>query len=270
MLIDYAGLDKRTLDERQMTLVRDSYDNCIALLDEGVGALLDELDRRGVLKDSVVVITADHGEEFNEHGLYNHGNSLYLHEVHVPLLVLALTAPAGVVVATPVSLRDLPVTIVDLLGLSASAPFPGDSLAAHWSSRSDAEPPRTSPAMSEVANPTVMVPENGTGPTQRGFAMSLVIDKWHYIRDSAGEEELYLIKNDPNELKKLKAFRVLRPPIDFRESLLQLVTNDQYTNGPEEIYLRRYRMWLEYLIHGRFLSPLQPPESESTAEPNRM
>ena len=260
----YVDLDKSKFDKRQVTLARDSYDNCIALLDEGVGALLDELDRRGVLKDSVVVITADHGEEFNEHGLFNHGYSLYLHEVHVPLLVLAPTAPAGVVVATPVSLRDLPVTIVDLLGLSASAPFPGGSLAAHWSSRSDAEPPRTSPAMSEVANPTVMSPKDGLGPTQRGFAMSLVIGKWHYIRDTAGDEEIYSLKNDPLELRKLKAFRVNRPPIDFRKSLLQLLASDPPSNGADDLYLTLYQRWLEYLIHGRFLTPM--PEESSKAE----
>ena len=79
-----------------------------------------------------MIITSDHGESFGDHGFFGHGNSLYLDEIAVPLVILSPDAPAGRVVAEPVSLRDLPATVVDLLGLSAGSPFPGHSLAAYW------------------------------------------------------------------------------------------------------------------------------------------
>ena len=210
MLMGYVDLDKSKFDKRQVTLRATRTTIASPCSTKGWSALLDELDRRGMFKDTVVIVTADHGEEFDEHGLFNHGYGLYLHEVHVPLLILAPTAPAGVVVETPVSFGDLPATIVDLLGFSASAPFPGGSLAAHWSSRSDADPPRTSPAMSEVANPTVMLPKDGLGPTQRGFAMSLVIDKWHYIRDTRGGRGNLLFEKRPARTEEAQS--VSRPP----------------------------------------------------------
>src|SRR5262249_61756073 len=97
-------------------------------------------DRRGVLRDTVVIITSDHGEEFGERGVFNHGYSLYLDEVHVPLVILAPGAPAGRAVAEPVSLRDLPATVVDLLGLAGASPLPRRALAAHR------HPPAVTPA----------------------------------------------------------------------------------------------------------------------------
>src|SRR3979411_2606482 len=108
MLMDYWDLDKTKLGARDVALARDSYDDCIAYLDRQVGSLLDELDRRGVLRDTLVIITSDHGEEFGEHGVFNHGYSLYLAEIHVPLVILSAAAPASRSVAQPVSLRDLP------------------------------------------------------------------------------------------------------------------------------------------------------------------
>ena len=72
-----------------MVSVRDGYDDCLAYLDAQIGLLFDELGRRGALDNTVVVITADHGEGFGEHGLSGHGVSLYRPELHVPLLVLS-------------------------------------------------------------------------------------------------------------------------------------------------------------------------------------
>ncbi len=132
MLVEYWDRDKLKLSEQDIELARDSYDDCIAALDRRVGALLDELERREVLRDTLVIITSDHGEQFGEHGVFNHGFSLYSQEVHVPLLIISSAAPAGRTVSEPVSLRDLPATVVDLIGLGGGSPFPGRSLAESW------------------------------------------------------------------------------------------------------------------------------------------
>ena len=113
-------------------MARDCYDDCIAFLDEQLGRLLGTLERQGLLENTVVIITSDHGESFGDHGTFGHSYSVFLDEVGVPLVILAPGAPAGRVVDSPVSLRDLPATVVNLAGLSVGSPFPGHSLAAYW------------------------------------------------------------------------------------------------------------------------------------------
>ena len=68
-----------------------------------------------MLRDTLVIITSDHGEQFGEHGVFNHGYSLYAHEVHVPLLIISPSAPPGLTVSQPVSLSDQPATVIDLI-----------------------------------------------------------------------------------------------------------------------------------------------------------
>ena len=124
-LSDYwASVDKLKLRPFFRTLACDSYDNCIAYLDEQLGHLFDELARSGVLGRTLIVVTSDHGEELGDHGLYDHGQSVYRGEIRVPLLIV----PPGRdrsqrIVSDMVSLRDLPATVVDLVGLAAGSPF---------------------------------------------------------------------------------------------------------------------------------------------------
>ena len=82
-------LDKTTLSPEGVAFAADAYDDCIADLDEQLGKLVDELDRRGVLERTWLIITSDHGESFGEHaGVFCHGTSLYETELHVPLLII--------------------------------------------------------------------------------------------------------------------------------------------------------------------------------------
>ena len=249
MLLDYWDRDKTHISPRDVALVRDGYDDCIAFLDGQVGSLLDELDRRGVLRETVVIITSDHGEEFGEHGVFNHGYSLYLDEVHVPLVILAPGAPAGRAVAEPVSLRDLPATIVDLLGLAGDSPFPGRSLAAHWRTPAGAAAPHTTPAISEADFFILgMDPRRGPGPSQRGYTMSQVAGGWHYLRDGTGIEGLFDLAADPSESHNRGNAADARGAIAaFRRSILQVLTAEPVPTGAEPESLRRYRNRLEAL-----------------------
>jgi len=104
------------------------YDGEVAYMDAEVGALLDGLEERGLLDEAVVVITADHGEEFEDHGGFEHGHTLYDELLQVPLVV---RRPAG---ATParndatVRLIDVAPTLVELASLERPASFTGTSL----------------------------------------------------------------------------------------------------------------------------------------------
>ncbi|WP_422931586.1 sulfatase-like hydrolase/transferase [Singulisphaera sp. PoT] len=204
MLRTWWDLDKRKLEPRSVELARDAYDRCIAYLDREVGRLLDDLDRRGVLQETMVIVTADHGEHLGERRLFGHGCSLYLPELHVPLLVIEPGSQVGGrTVAEPVSLRDLPATVVDRLGLAAGAPFSGRTLARTWTSPAPASATSFEPLLSEIDAPFEADPNHGESPVCRGPLTSLVDGNLHYIQNGDGREELYNLEADPAEATNL-------------------------------------------------------------------
>ena len=148
-----------------------------------------------------MVITSDHGEGLGEHDLFDHGESLYSTETAVPLLIL-LPGPSRQVrvVSRVVSLRDLPATVVDLVGQSAGSPFPGHSLANQWGDDSGTKE-AVSEAFSELFDPNPRGANSGRSPAARGALVALAEGDFVYIRnDGDGREELFNELDDPHEL----------------------------------------------------------------------
>ena len=117
-----------------------------------------------------------------------------------PLVILSRDAPAGRTVKQPVSLRDLPATVVDLLGMSAESPFPGHSLAAYWKLPPGKAPgDLTSPAFSERAGTVAFLPQPEKGRKHEGIEMSVAALGYHYLRDGEGAERLYDLSFDHYE-----------------------------------------------------------------------
>ncbi len=140
------------------------YDGEIAFVDHHLGRLLDVLRARGVLDDTIVAVTADHGEEFFEHGQKGHQKALYDESLLIPLLVrYPQRLPAGTVVRNQVRLMDVPRTILSLAGIDPGVHF-GTSPSAFLSSRdltrlvagedADAQSP---PAFSELFGRVVSI-----------------------------------------------------------------------------------------------------------------
>ncbi len=195
----WTGLEKASLAIDDVTMATDIYDDCIAYLDRRLGVVLDELGRRGVLDDTLVIVTADHGEHLGDHLLFFHGCSLYRQVVQVPLVIVDPKGrTAGRVVAEPVSLRDIPATIVDLLGPGQDSPFPGRSLSRFWRGDREAIGSTTEPLLMETDKPIVLTNE-GREPAAKGPMKSLVAGRMHYIRAADGSEELYNLKSDRDE-----------------------------------------------------------------------
>jgi arylsulfatase A-like enzyme len=94
------------------------YDGAIAYTDEILTAFFDSLRDNGSLARSLVIITSDHGEELFDHGGFGHKRTLHSEVVDVPLLVRDPDGTgAARRIATPVSLVDIPATILDRVGL---------------------------------------------------------------------------------------------------------------------------------------------------------
>lgn len=94
----------------------DRYDGEIHYVDAEIGRLLDHLQGAGVLAGAYVALTADHGEEFLEHGRTQHAYAIYEESVRVPWMVRGPDIVARRI-AAPVSLLDLSPTLLDLIGL---------------------------------------------------------------------------------------------------------------------------------------------------------
>ncbi len=103
------------------------YDGEIAYFSRKFAELYEELQERGLLEDSVIILTSDHGEQFWEHGSYKHGLSLYNEEVGVPLIIWHPdAAPARI--ASRTSTVDIAPTIIDIAGAAPIADAAGISL----------------------------------------------------------------------------------------------------------------------------------------------
>jgi len=108
------------------------YDEEVSYLDDTLGRLFDALAGRGLLDSTAIVVTADHGEGFNEHGRFHHGYEPYDEVAKVPLVVVGpprLGWRPGFR-DTPVSLLDLAPTLVALAGGEPIAAHRGESLLA--------------------------------------------------------------------------------------------------------------------------------------------
>jgi arylsulfatase A-like enzyme len=212
VLVDWSHIDKLRLAPYYRTLARDCYDSCIRYMDDQLAQLLGELERRGVLDDTLIIVTSDHGEGLGEHDLFFHGESLYRTETRVPLVMALPGRKQSAVVSEPISLRDLPATIVDLTGQGTGAPFPGRTLVGRSGGPHSAEPSLAGEgAISELASPNPYDPNQGRSPGHRGAMASLADGDYVYIHnDGDGSEELFNRRVDPNEFDDRSNFEALQ------------------------------------------------------------
>jgi arylsulfatase A-like enzyme len=116
-------------DEPVIRAERDRYDREIRIVDDELRKLFAALGESGLSSSTIVAVLADHGEEFAEHGGYQHGAAVYEESVRVPLLFWGPgRIPEARRHAAPVSLIDVAPTIVDLVGLPVPEDLDGISL----------------------------------------------------------------------------------------------------------------------------------------------
>jgi arylsulfatase A-like enzyme len=210
---DAAPADRRAELQRELDQVTrrlsDLYDDCLRGLDDQLGGFLRDLRAAGLLEDTWVVITSDHGEHFGEHDQYGHGTSLYNPLTHVPLILIPplrsagsdadpFAALRGRRIGAPVSHRDLAVTLTGLLVPGADNPFPGRSLARHWGPHGPAAP---DPILSQMEEQHL---EGEEVQSDRVLRLDSVIDEDHLlILSSRNGTELYHLLDDPENRRNL-------------------------------------------------------------------
>ena len=158
------------------------YNGEIAYTDQQVGRLLAALAADGLADSTIVVFFADHGEEFLDHGGFEHGHTLYNELVHVPLLLRypGHLAP-GVVIGT-VGLKDVAPTLCTLSHIPVDPAFCGQNL------------------LDLIANPglpgwPVLLEGNFWGPPYQGW----LYDGYKLVVRPDGVKQLFNLRSDPHE-----------------------------------------------------------------------
>jgi choline-sulfatase len=178
------GHDPSGMAPERLAWLEGQYAGEILFTDEQVGRLLDELERLGRNDNTIVIVTADHGEAFLEHGVLGHTVDLHDEMTHVPLLVRwPREIEANRVIPEQVSLVDLAPTLLDLVGLTyAPAEFDGRSLAGEL--RGVAGEAVSSAVMLETSRRTL---KRGLRTADTAFQIDLL----------SGERSLYDLRQDP-------------------------------------------------------------------------
>ena len=168
------------------------YDGEVAFTDELVGRLEGALDRLGLAQETLLVVTADHGEGLGDHGEAVHGYFVYESTLAVPLLVRGPGIPAGTRLAGTARSVDLLPTLADLVGLAtpAATRVSGRSLARAL--RGGAPPP-SEPTYAESLTPLLHFGWSDLRALRDG--------RWKYIQ--APRPELYDLRDDPQEAHDL-------------------------------------------------------------------
>ena len=186
----------------------DGYDAAIARLDDEFGRMLDTLQKRGVLDNTLVILASDHGELFGEHGLVEHGNSLYRQLIEVPLVMRFPSGiPAGRRVGAMVTLRDVGATVLDVAGFTDT--FPGASLARYWR-----DPVVADTDVAILSELQKAINGGSLFRNSRAGLASLMDSRFHYIRGDEGVEELFEYRVDPEERHNVAGDPALRGELE--------------------------------------------------------
>ena len=182
----------------------DLYDGEIRYTDYLISQIVDTLKEERIDKDSLIIITADHGEQLGQHGIYGHFG---LHEANIwiPLIIWgpAQNIPQGKRLKGYAQHTDIAPTVLDLIGAKKRPRMAGRSLlpAVHGKGR--------------LGEEIFVEAEGRNGSLLRG----IIRKNWKYIRYVGGKEELYNMEKDPMEVidlseKKKEARRELRHSLE--------------------------------------------------------
>lgn len=181
----------RVLGEEGIREYLRCYAGQVTMVDELMGRVLKHLDERGLSERTLVVFTSDHGDMQGAHGMVGKGvGAFYDDIVRVPFLMRHPEIGSGIVLETPVHSVDLMPTILDYVGLPIPERVQGKSVR-------------------DLAAGTVTDDPNTPGFSERhtgsGGTRMIRTSRWKYVRYGGGREELFDLRNDPDEIRDLSA-----------------------------------------------------------------
>lgn len=177
------------------------YDGEISFTDEQIGVLLDKLKQMQVLNNTVIIVTADHGESLWEHDYnFKHGDFLYESSLRIPLII---TIPGEGIVRKQIDYQteniDIVPTILEVLKIPKPSTMQGESLLGLISGKDNYN---KKIGFAQAIGSRDERYEKET----RKYALRTI--EWKLVQNETGEDELYHIKEDSAELKNLITFEI--------------------------------------------------------------
>lgn len=186
--------DSLTSEDRADLL--DLYDGEIRYMDHNLARLLERLEACGAREETAVVVTADHGEAFGEHGRYGHHPYNYDELIHVPLVV-DVPGRDGRRIDEQVSLIDLPPTLYDLVGVEVPEGVRGRSLVGLMNDETSVEDEDGEDG-AEADDSVVICTSRG------GDMLTTRTPRWKLLWDREVDDvELYDLESDPGESRNV-------------------------------------------------------------------
>lgn len=171
------------------------YDGRIRYEDAYIGAFLNKLNKLGLSENTLVIITADHGEGFLDHGTFSHSNNLYDELIHVPLIMrLPQALSGGKVVTDLVRLIDIVPTVLGVLNIAPDNIMQGVNLSFLINGGG-------MPELESFSQAHASSIEGGNRKGLRTDERSLIVT--YDSEDNMSSFELYDIENDPKQLDSL-------------------------------------------------------------------
>jgi len=219
------GFKADDINHTEMMKARAAYFACVSYLDEVIGDLMVRLEADGLLENTIVVYTADHGEMAGEHGVW-WKNGWYEACTRVPLIVSLPAQRAGRLpareVGTPVALVDLFPTLCELTGQAAPTGLAGRSLAA---TAKDGSPLADRPVFTDSLNPRW-----GAGTEFRSIRWRT----WKYVAFRAAPPLFFNLASDPNEQTDLATAPLTGEALAARQYLARLAADSMDFAGAEQ------------------------------------
>ncbi|MFB0562463.1 MAG: sulfatase-like hydrolase/transferase, partial [Candidatus Lokiarchaeia archaeon] len=190
---DHQALDKKiarelyklVLTKEELLYLLDLYDGEITYVDDQLGELFEKLEQLGIDDNTIIIITADHGEAFKEHDKLGHWDEPYIEEVHVPLIMRGPGIPKNRIYENYVQHIDIVPTILEILNIPQRKEMQGRSLLPLMNNCEIEEDFKTY--------------SFGQCYPQQPCSTSLRTKEWTYIMNHNGPHELYDRLNDPKE-----------------------------------------------------------------------
>jgi len=177
--------NKRKLEKKDIDQLLAYYDGQLTYIDSQIGLLLEYLKKEGLYDNTLIIITADHGDGFMEHGFISHSNTPYDELLRVPLIIkFPKSVYAGKVVRSQVRLIDVMPTILDYLGIRTDSELSGFSLLNYLDDNRNKG--------KKIDFPKYAISEHHN-------TLSIRTEKYKYIHSPNKEDEFYDLSVDPKE-----------------------------------------------------------------------
>jgi len=208
--------DLNPFTEQMLRAAEDLYDAEVMSLDAELRAMFAELEKRGLLENTIVVIVADHGEEFYEHGMVGHHQTLFEEVIRVPLIIIPPGGEGRTDVDEIVESVDIAPTLLDFLDIDRPAAFEGSVLpsfgkepAGHWLGLGPS--PTNPPAEPRRAFSELKAKENQRRTPHEHAA---IVDGEKLIVGVDGERDYFNLHSDPGEKDAVSPDEGMRARLD--------------------------------------------------------